>query len=238
MQIVTVLRSGGRYTTTDVMRLRGQCALHLPDVPFCVLTDTYVPAVPCYQLKTDWPGWWAKLELFRPDLFPASMKGVLYMDLDTVLVGDCTPLIQRLDRQNLWMLEHNTEWAILRDAYRPEGLQSAVMYWRTPSFAMRRLFMHFSKSPGETMTRIGGAGDQAVLEEAVTSGLLPKPRILQEEFPGMMASYKANNLDDGPRDAKLVFFHGYPKPGDFRSGWVHTAHCFPDKFNRMWNKAE
>lgn len=42
--------------------------------------------VPCERidLSHDWRGWWAKLELFRPDI-----EGrILYFDLDTVIVGN------------------------------------------------------------------------------------------------------------------------------------------------------
>src|SRR5690606_1980673 len=47
------------------------------------LSDLDVPnRIP---LKYDWPGWWAKMELFRPDLD----GGLLFFDLDTIIAGSC-----------------------------------------------------------------------------------------------------------------------------------------------------
>nr|WP_145924153.1 hypothetical protein [Halomonas elongata] len=43
----------------------------------------------CHQpLAHGWPGWWSKLELFRP-----HGGDLLYLDLDTVVRGDLQPLI-------------------------------------------------------------------------------------------------------------------------------------------------
>lgn len=38
----------------------------------------------------DWPGWWAKMELYRPDL-PAGRT--LYMDLDTHIIRSLAPVL-------------------------------------------------------------------------------------------------------------------------------------------------
>lgn len=41
------------------------------------------------KLKHNWPGWWSKIELFRPDL-PEGRT--LYIDLDSHVVGNLGPL--------------------------------------------------------------------------------------------------------------------------------------------------
>ena len=55
----------------------------MPDANFACLTNVegIEGGVP---LKHDWPGWWSKIELFRPDL-PIEGR-IVYFDLDTLLL--------------------------------------------------------------------------------------------------------------------------------------------------------
>jgi alpha-N-acetylglucosamine transferase len=48
--------------------------------------------VPCERipLEHDWPGWWSKIELFRPGLFEDR---VLYLDLDLVIIDSLDPIV-------------------------------------------------------------------------------------------------------------------------------------------------
>lgn len=57
---------------------------------FACLSDVDVPGVECIPLKHDWSGWWAKLELFRPDM-PTDF---LYTDLDNVILGPIDELVE------------------------------------------------------------------------------------------------------------------------------------------------
>ncbi len=50
---------------------------------FACLSDTEVEGVETIPLRYDWPRWWAKMEMFRPDI-PGDF---LYTDLDNVLLG-------------------------------------------------------------------------------------------------------------------------------------------------------
>ena len=43
------------------------------------------------ELINNWPGWWSKIELFRPDL-PSGI--ILYLDLDTTIINDLTPVLE------------------------------------------------------------------------------------------------------------------------------------------------
>ena len=42
------------------------------------------------ELVKNWPGWWSKVELFRPDI-PCGRT--LYLDLDTYIVGSLKPIL-------------------------------------------------------------------------------------------------------------------------------------------------
>jgi alpha-N-acetylglucosamine transferase len=44
------------------------------------------------QLKNNWPGWWAKMEMFRPDL---PMGKTLFLDLDLVILENLDELIEQ-----------------------------------------------------------------------------------------------------------------------------------------------
>lgn len=82
-----------RYTPAWVTRLRKQVAAHL-SLPhrFVCLSNVDVEGVETLPLKTCYPGWWAKLEIFDPlrDLGDR----VLYLDLDVFVTGDLTPIAQ------------------------------------------------------------------------------------------------------------------------------------------------
>ena len=109
MKIALVLRSGGDYNASDVQWLVNQ----LPkDYEIICLTDLkclHVPGVKVVPLINQWQkcrGWWAKIELFRPDI----TDDLFYLDLDTVIAGDIRPI-----------LEHPpTSFTMLRDFYHPQ----------------------------------------------------------------------------------------------------------------------
>jgi len=82
-RVVTVLRSGGEYEPKHVLAMQRQVAQWAPDAMYECLSDIDIPGVKCTPLRHSWPGWWAKLELFRPDI----EGGYLYTDLDNVIVG-------------------------------------------------------------------------------------------------------------------------------------------------------
>jgi hypothetical protein len=82
---------GRLYSPDWIYRLRDQVAANLPiSHRFVCFSNIDVPGVETIPLVTDWPGWWAKLEIFRTDLDLGDR--VLYLDLDVFVVGDLTPI--------------------------------------------------------------------------------------------------------------------------------------------------
>lgn len=82
---------GRRYGPEWVYRLREMVfQWGLRSDRFVCLSNVDIPGVEVIPLKTDWPGWWAKVELFDPrnDLG----KRVLYLDLDVFITGDMRPI--------------------------------------------------------------------------------------------------------------------------------------------------
>jgi len=146
-------------------------------------------------------GWWNKLYLFSPDAFPKGER-VLYFDLDTAIVAPLDAVAR-----------YTGPFAILRDAYRPDGLQSSIMGWEAGSFDA----IYFSWMNAGCPELEGG--DQAWIEKVWDCCSTP-PDLWQDLFPGAFRSYKVECRTTIPKGTSLVFFHGHPRPHEVTSGWV------------------
>ena len=130
LNIACVLKSGGVYKPAHVEHLRLSVDLFAQkwkrtrEFKFACLTDdaSLLDAIPRIEfdgrllgaipLLNNWPGWWSKLELFRA--FPQG-EHVLYFDLDTEIVGDLTPIFERV------MDLADSQIIALEDFFRREG---------------------------------------------------------------------------------------------------------------------
>ncbi len=151
-------------------------------------------------------GWWHKLSLFKPGLFDEGDR-VLYFDLDTVITGRLDELAA-LRRSDVPSFDDG--FAILRDAYRPAGLQSSIMAWRANGNA--GIIWRTWERAG--FPEVDG-GDQAWIERVPYL----EADILQDKFPGLFVSYKVSG-GAIPDKASVVFFHGEPRPHEVTTGWV------------------
>lgn len=195
MRVACVLRSGGEYRPEHVERLLDGVSAHLPGAKLLCLSDVAVPGrVP---LLFDWPGWWSKMELFRPDI----EGDLLYIDIDTVLVGGLADIaaVGRL--------------TLLRDFYRRGGLGSGLMY--LPAEARRQVWAEWFAAPARWMRVYRRGGDQAFLERHY----LRHAVCWQHLLPGQVVSWKVHCREGGlPADARVVCFHGRPRP--WHVGWL------------------
>jgi hypothetical protein len=194
LTVACVLRAGGIYDATWVERLRDGVKRHLPmQYRFVCLSDVDVP---CERmpLEHNWPGWWAKVELFK---LPGP---VLYFDLDTAIVGDLRDIAAKA---------HAPQLTMLRDFYAPEHHGSGVMSWW--SGRVQELYNTFAADPAREMNkRRARMGDQAFIEESYPHEI----RCWQDELPGQIVSYKAHCRSGVPSDARVVCLHGKPKFAD------------------------
>ena len=214
--VATVCRSGSFYSPEIyVDRLYRQVRRWMPPVPwkFRCLTDTPMPWLFEYggrlkgrkgwdgydtiPLLHDWPGWWSKLELFRPGLFDGL---VLYLDLDTLIVGPLDPLIG-----------YGGRFAALSDFYSPTLAESGVMLFQGGDLG--RIYRHALRDPAP-LDHTGEARFWRQYED---------PERLQDLFPGMFGSYNADELATGPGDFSVVSFHGHPKQHNLPGSWVEDA---------------
>lgn len=186
-----VLRSGGIYTPEWVRKLSAQVAAHATRPHrFVCLSD--VP-VPCerIELTGNLPGWYSKLELFRPGLFDGP---VIYLDLDTLVVGDLAPLEAIADGT----------LATLSDFYRPAMSASGVLCWSDASHI-------WEQRPTNVNAR--------KRMDIWLDGIGPWRRI-QDECGGVY-SFKAHARGGPPADAMLICGHGRPRFDDASAGWAH-----------------
>ena len=193
MMALCVLRSGGLYTPDHVQRLAAQ----LPGLGLWCLSDVPVPRVPTLRLNHDWPGWWAKLELFRPDLL---FGDYLYLDLDTEITGDLERLI-RIGRASDCSL-------LWDDPLQPEHANSSVMWLRHADRAA--VWAAFHRDPQGAMAQYrhwpDRWGDQGFIAAHLPNfGRWPA---------GLIRSWRVECQQGIPAGTVVVAFHGKPKPWD------------------------
>lgn len=216
--VLCVLRSGGRYSPEWVHRLERGVARNLT-LPhrFVCLTDMPGVSLDCHPvpLSTNWPGWWAKLELFQ------FRTKCLYLDLDSVVVGSLDAIAAA---------EH--KFTMTHEYYRPHLMCSTAMAWDGDfSFLWREMarkddtkkVMKFY----DNWTPEGRIGDQGYIEETLTgAGYLPAT--FRDRFgERSIASYKVHCRKDGLQgNESVVAFHGNLKPDQLghvdwiRENWI------------------
>lgn len=187
MICVCVLRSGGEYNADHVRWLARQVpGLH------CI-SDIPIDGVPTIPMLHDWPGWWSKLELFRPDI----TEDLLYYDLDTVVITPPTP---------------SGECSLmLSDFYVPARSGSGLMYIRNEDKAP--VWSAWIKDP-EAGQRYKPTplhhGDQGFIQDHLKHERWPESGIM---------SYKVH-VRKGVKPDGVVCFHGNPRPWETRESWV------------------
>lgn len=205
--VACVLRSGGDFTLDYVVKLKNAVARNTT-VPhdFVCLTDMDIDPSICRSVKLEknWPGWWSKVELFRSDLTHSEI--VIYFDLDTVITGNIDKLLQEdftVAALRPWN-KKNLEAGLFA---------SGIMAWRN-SGTYSFIYEKFDSSMIERYNR----GDQQYISETLAD-YGETPKYLQSLIPGIY-SYKRNCNKGLPEEARIVCFHGRPRPHQLNQGWV------------------
>jgi hypothetical protein len=194
LTIACVLKSGGYFTPDWVGKLARACERHAPAHRFVCLSDVDVP---CERiaLTQNWPGWWSKLELFRPGLFDGT---VVYFDLDTVILKPFPGLAGFTE-----------PFGMLQDFYEPERLASGVMAWNGQH---ADIYATLKADPG-LIERTEG-GDQTLIGKL-------RPDAVRLQTIENIVSYKDKcSFGRGPGDASVVCWHGRPRIDECKRDWV------------------
>ena len=209
--LVTVLKSGGRYDAVWVERLARGVRRFAPAFDRIVcLTDMplAVPGVEGVALRHGWPGWWSKMEAFRPGLATGT---VLLCDLDTVFAGPADALAE-------------PGLAAMEDYFHVGRLSSALLRWEGDALAF--VYETFAADPARWMepgscgpVPNGVHGDQVVIDHLLRERGV-RPAFLQRRHPGLLDFYDPARSTCGP----VVIFIGPSKPdtavGPVRAAWT------------------
>jgi hypothetical protein len=144
--------------------------------------------------ESDKPGWFAKCDLFKPGLFSGR---VLYLDLDTLIVGSLDRLV--LNKGIL----HLRYWGWRRNDY-----GSGVMVWDAGEH--EEIFKLYDSTVPQRFK-----GDQDWIRHCGEWPALPT---------GLNVSYRYHCKSGPDSGASTISFHGSPKPHEFPAEhWVTRA---------------
>ena len=205
--VICVMKSGGIYDASWVRKLRDAVARNV-SIPykFVCLSDVDVPCerIP---LKHDWPGWWAKIELFRPRVIT---EPTLYLDLDTAITGSLDGIA-----------ELQSDFATIRSFADPHMIGSGLMWFRK---VPHQIYEKFVKQPDAYIAHHernqSGAyiGDQGFINDVLGR----KADVLTDLFAGI-TSYKLHHKSKLLPGTSIVCFPGTPKPTEVKDEWLLEA---------------
>jgi hypothetical protein len=153
------------------------------------------------KLKYNWPRWWSKMELFRPDI-----KGdILYFDLDTVI---CNNL------QDIYDMCFNNPFPIMIAPFHTQ-IGSGVMW--LPENYRGMIWNKWVENPEYRMQKYKGRGDQAFITNIYRPILLE----FQKIQTNCIVSYKCHCRGSVPDGAKIICYHGKPRPHE--TNWAHYS---------------
>ena len=205
--IVCVLKSGGDFTAEYVRRLRNMVQKHTTiSHDFICFTDIDIDIEGCINipLQNNFPGCWAKVEMFRPKLIKA--KRIIYFDLDTVILGSIDDV-----------LSINSDLVALKP-WNKKNLDkgmfaSGMMSWKNDG-TFTYIYSQFNKK----LIKEYPSGDQEYMSKKIKEkgGEFSFFQSLVKDI----YSYKRNCRPNKPSNARIVCFHGKPRPHECPDRWV------------------
>lgn len=199
-----------------VHRLKWAVGKHLPrNHRFVCITDNPGETGCIETSSKHLPGWWAKMRVF--EIAATWGERVLYLDLDTVIVGDIAPLAD-LDVpfgicENFTRLSVNPTW--------PCKFGSCAMTL-APGFG-GDIWDEFHRRRHEL--ELNRYGDQKVIE-ILCDKFRHTPALLQDVLPsGFFLGYRdlPANKDKPPKGTVVVVFAGHNKPHNTECKWAKEA---------------
>jgi hypothetical protein len=208
LTVLCVLKSGGDYDAEYVRKLRDGVKRNLT-IPhrFVCLSD--VP-VPCERipLKHGWPGWWSKIEVFRPDVITGP---TLYLDLDTIITGKLDPVMS---------IPYDFAMLNIRAKDTKVG-NSGAMWFKKP---YPNVYERFVEKPQYWIDyHVSNAHDRYMGDQAFISDCFETIPKLHHALPGFFLSYKYDKQQQRvSAGCSVVCFGGHPRPHEAR-GWAYKA---------------
>ncbi len=165
----------------------------------CCITDQpewLPPYIHPIDPEPDLAGWWNKLALFKPGNFRKGDR-VLYSDLDTKIIADVSDFAAYRGR-----------FAAARDFFNQLHISSTIMAWEAG--ALDHIWTEWARAG---RPRLDPRGDQRWI-----GNMEPKADRWQDMLPGQLVSYKGDVKPLGaiPPNARIVAFHGKPRPHEVK----------------------
>lgn len=157
-------------------------------------------------LPADLERWYGKLYLFKDGLFPDGER-VIFMDLDTVIIGGLDDLVS-----------YDGPFATLNDFYFPQQVGPAIMAWRAGGVAST-IWREWDVC-GRPRNEMGDLWWINQLDQGHFAHHCDK---LQSLYPGQFVSFKQSCRVAPPKGARVVCFHGQPRPHEAEPEWVSMA---------------
>jgi len=204
VNIVLVLRTGGDFSMSDVLLLANQLYSVNGDLQVNVycLTDVVsssieLKTVTLMPLSNKWNGWWAKMNLFSPELM--DLRPFLYLDLDTVVLESLSSIIpNEVYRKGLIML---------RDFYQMKVPASGIMWIPSDeeNEKVAKVWMKWIANAKIHMRRY--RGDQQFI------GSVVQPDYFWQDIIDGIVSFKPNRkyLSALTGEENIICFHGKPR---------------------------
>lgn len=195
--VACVYKIGGDFTSEYVHRLAENVREHTtrPHRFVCLTDSDEKFACETLPLTDNLPGWWSKLELFK-----TFWGRTVYLDLDTVIVGNIDPL-----------LDYEGPAALGQDWYSDKPkLSTFVMAWNSPIN-----FIYPTEEEKQEILR-----NPKKMDEFFVVAKLERAKWHVDDVCKILSivSYKKHCREHGvPDTARIVCFHGKPRPHEV--GW-------------------
>lgn len=201
MTTIVCLKVGPAFSATYVNKLHSQVTKNvtLPHRFLCLTDDPTGVTADCVPVSPWLPKWWGKLTVFQKAPYGLSGK-LLFIDLDTIIVDNIDEL-----------LTYPSDLCMLQDFTKPERYGSGIFLLSIGSHI--EVWDKFTPAVMEQpQYRLGG--DQLWIQHQVAH---------TDTWPAdWCVSYKLHAKTAVPNNAKVVCFHGKPRP--------HEAIGWPERF--------
>lgn len=223
--IVACVRTGQKYSTGYVHRLRAAVARHLraPHRFVCLTDDPRsLPDVECLQVRDGLYGWWGKMQLFEPSW--RADETVVYLDLDSIVIRDLAHLAAIKSRLALcasFTVIKNQRIAVTGGTRPSWHCKYGSMCMVIGPALDGRIWKTFLLDPEGIRERVGIYGDQLAIEQ-----IEPNADLLQPRLPkGFFLGYRdLDEFPDGPpKGAAIIVFAGKNKPHNTECKWAREA---------------
>jgi hypothetical protein len=223
INFVCVLKESKEFTPETVEVLYNQVKRNVSDVNFVCFSDN--DSVKCDELRplTDGlPGWWSIIEAFQ-------YKGpVIFTGLDTVITGEINKIcdyIKAMPEHEFMMLRkvkahHNRNFTNLGI----HGWASGIMGWNGDQSWLYKEFNYVQH--GQLQWEQRYTSEKLMDRYIETRGHKNRFRITcaQDTMDGIY-SYKWDCRNGLPENAKIVLFHGSPRPNEVKElEWMQQHH--------------